>query len=112
MPTPETRGLVRLQVEGPGEEIWLTDNPAEVRRAYDEALARWDSESLWEDPSALAKERSPLGAAADVSRGRVVLRGHADSDIPDAPDEGWLASVTRGCDKATADDVQALAVAW
>jgi len=112
MPAPEARGLVRLDVEDLGEEVWLVDNPAEVRRAYEEALARWESESLWDNPGALAKERSPLDAAAGAARGRVVLRGHAGDDIPDAPDEAWLASVTKGCDKAAADEVRALVEGW
>jgi hypothetical protein len=111
MAAPETRGLVRLQVEGLGEEICLTDNPGEVRRANLEALARWESRELWDDPDALTKARSPPGAAADASRGRVVLRGHAGDDIPDAPDEAWLASVTKGCDKTVIDEVRALAEA-
>src|SRR5688572_27275758 len=106
MPTQEERGLVRLDVEDLGEEVWLVDNPAEVRRAYEEALGRWDSQALWDDPDALTKARSPLGAAADASRGGVVLRGHAGDDIPGARDEGWLSSITKGCDKATADEVR------
>ena len=52
MPTRQTRGLVRLGVDGLGEEVWLVDNPAEVLRPYDEALARWDGAELWDDPGA------------------------------------------------------------
>jgi hypothetical protein len=112
MATPGTRGLVRLSVEDLGEEVWLVDNPAEVRAAWRAACARWDSQELWDDPDALTKARSPLDAAADASRGAVVLRGHAGNDIPAGPDEAWLASVTAGCDKVTADEVRALAEAW
>src|SRR5262249_12029105 len=51
-----------------------------------------------------AGRRAPARPAA----GRVRAGGaHAD-----APDEGWLASVTRGCDKATADEARALAERW
>jgi hypothetical protein len=109
MPNAKARGLVRLDVEGLGEEVWLVNNASEVRRAYEEALARWESQQLWDDPDALAKERSPLDAAADSSWGRVVLRGHAGNDIPPERDANWLEAVTRGCDKATADEVRALA---
>src|SRR5262245_10354734 len=112
MPTQEGRGLVRLDVEDLGEEVWVVDKPSEVRRAHAEGLTSWGSQALWDDPGAVAKECSPLDAAADASRGRVVLRGHAGNDVPAGRDEAWLGSVTRGCDKATADEVRALAEAW
>src|SRR5262249_39264550 len=108
MPTAGTRGPGRPGGGGPCGGGWRGGNPSEVRRAYEEALAGWGSEALWDDPGALAKARSPLDAAAGAARGRVVLRGHAGDDIPDAPDEAWLASVTKGCDKAAADEVRAL----
>jgi hypothetical protein len=112
MAMPGTRGLVRLVVEGLGEEVWLVDNPGEVRAAWRAACARWDSQELWDDAGALGREPPPPGGAAGAARGRVVLRGHAGHDIPAGRDEAWLGSVTAGCDKATADEVRALAEGW
>jgi hypothetical protein len=112
MATPGTRGLVRLSVEDLGEEVWLVDNPGEVTAAWRAACARRDSQELWDDADALGREPPPLDCAAGAARGRVILRGHAGNDIPAGRDEAWLASVTRGCDKATADEVRALAEDW
>jgi len=93
---PESRGLVKCDIENLGKEVWLVDNPIATQEAFDE----------FDGPD----DDCALDAAARVSRNAVTLRAHWGNDIPSERDEHFLADCLDGNEDA--DETRELIEQW